>query len=118
MKYCSVEDLPWDFTIENSSGKRCPLPRFEVSHADKTLGVFLSMDGNEEAKIYYLTKLSRDFGNQLRTSKCDKNAAIYTLQFSFMKTLEYPMAVTQLDESTCNRILAPALTPALHKAGC
>ena len=34
-----------------------------------------------------------------------------------MKTLEYPMVVTQLDESTWNRILAPALTPALHKAG-
>ena len=60
-----------DFTIEDSSGG-CPLPRFEVSHADKTLGVFLSMDDNKEAEIEYLTKLSRDFGNQLRASKCDK----------------------------------------------
>ena len=42
---------------------------------------------------------------------------MYALQFSFMKTLEYPMVVTQLDESTWSKILHKTLAPALHKAG-
>ena len=75
------------------------------------------MAGNEEAEIAYLIKLSQDFGNKLNTSKCEKRAGMYTLQLSFMKTLEYPMVVTHLDENTCNLILSTSLTPALHKVG-
>ena len=75
------------------------------------------MDGNEEAEIRHLTLLSEKFGPQLKTAKCEKNASMYTLQYSLGKTFEYPMAVTQLDESTWSKILRPTLTAALHKAG-
>ena len=74
------------------------------------------MDGNEDAEIKYLTVLSEKFINQLRTAKCEKNASIYTLQYSLMKIFEYPMIVTQLDEGTWSKILSPTLTAALHKA--
>ena len=75
------------------------------------------MDGNEEAEIEHLKKQSAKFGHQIRTAKCEKNAAMYTLQYSLMKTFEYPMVATQLDESTWSTILRPTLQPALHKAG-
>ena len=93
-EYRKLEDLPGEFTIQDKTGSTFPLQRYEVSHADKTLGVYIAMDGNEEEEIAYLTKVSTKFGQQLRTAKCEKNAAIYALQFSFMKTLEYPMVVT------------------------
>ena len=72
-----------------------------MPHADKTLGVFIAMDGNEEAEIEHLKKVSETFCHQLRTAKCAKNASMYTLQYSLMKTFEYPMVATQLDEGTC-----------------
>ena len=52
------------------------------------------MDGIEEAEIEYLTTLSEKFGHQLRTAKCEKKVSMYTLQYSLMKTFEYPMVVT------------------------
>jgi len=99
-KYRKLEDLPREFTIQDKTGSTFPLQRYEVSYADKTLGVHIAMDGNKDAEIVYLTKVSATFGQQLRTAKCEKNAAIYALQFSLMKPLEYPMVVTQLDEAT------------------
>jgi len=104
-KYRKLEDLPREFTIQDKTGSTFPLQRYEVSYADKTLGVHIAMDGNKDAEIVYLTKVSATFGQQLRTAKCEKNAAIYALQFSLMKPLEYPMVVTQLDEATWSKIL-------------
>ena len=75
------------------------------------------MDGNEDTEIRYFTTLSEKFNTQLRTAKCEKNASMYTLQYSLMKTFEYPMAVTQLDEDTWSKILRSTLTSALHKTG-
>ena len=83
----------------------------------KTLGVYIAMDGNEEAEIEHLTTLSEKFGHQLRTAKCEKNVSMYTLQYSLMKAFEYPMAATQLDESMWTAILCPTLQAALRKAG-
>jgi len=87
-EYRKLEDLPGEFTIQDRTGVTFPLQRYEVSHADKTLGVFIAMDGNKDTEIAYLTKVSATFGQQVRTTKCEKNAAIYALQFSLMKTLE------------------------------
>ena len=42
---------------------------------------------------------------------------MYTLQYSLMKTFEYPMVATQLDEGTWTAILRPTLQSALQKAG-
>ena len=109
--------MPGEFTIQNKDGIQAPLKRYEVSHADKTLGVFIAVDGNEEAEIEHLKKLSEKFGHQLRTAKCEKNASMYTLQYSLMKTFKYPMVATQLDKGTWTAILRPTLQAALHKAG-
>ena len=52
------------------------------------------MDGNEEAEVEHITALSEKFDHQLRTAKCEKNAPMYTLQYSLMRTFEYPMVAT------------------------
>ena len=82
----------------------------------KTLGVYIAMDGNEEAEIEHLTTLSEKFGPQLRTAKCEKNAFMYTLQYSLMKTFEYPMVATQLDKRKWTAILRPTLQEATRLA--
>ena len=70
-----------EFSIQNKDGAQTPLVRYEASHADKTLGVYIAVDGNEDAEIKHLRGLSQKFSNQLRTPKCEKNASMYTLQY-------------------------------------
>ena len=98
--YRNEEDLLGEFSIQNKYDVQTPLVRYEASHADKTLGVYIAMDGNEDAEIKPLTELSKKFSNQLRTAKCAKNSSMYILQYSLMKTFEYPMTVTQLSGSS------------------
>ena len=76
-EYQKVEHLPGEFSIQNKEGIQETLKRYEVSHADKTLAVFIAMDGNEEAEIEHLKKMSESFCHQLRTVKCEKNASMY-----------------------------------------
>ena len=95
-----MEELPGEFFIQNKVGVQIPLVRHEASHADKTLGVYIAMDGNEDTVIKHLTPKLDKFSNQLRMAKCEKNASMYTLQYSLMKTFEYPVTVTQLDKGT------------------
>ena len=66
----------------------------EVDYAEKTLGVFVSMDGNKNTEKQYLRAESVNFADQMKTSEANKNDCMYTYTASFMKTMEYPMAVT------------------------
>ena len=53
-KYQSMADMPGEFNLLMGDGIREPLRRHEVNYAEKTLGVFISMDGNEKAEKKYL----------------------------------------------------------------
>ena len=116
-EYASIEDLPGEFTLTNPHGDQQPLQRYEPSHAEKTLGVFISMDGNEQAEIAYLKQQCITFGAQMKASTCTKNEALYTFTASLLPALEYALPVTNISESQWDTILAPALVPSLHKAG-
>ena len=98
-------------------GIREPLRRHEVNYAEKTLGVFISMDGNEKAEKKYLWEEAVTFADQMKIRKANKNACIYTYTASFMKTMEYPMAVTQFSKAKWNTIVAPPLQISLQKGG-
>jgi len=112
-----MADMPGEFNLLMGDGTREPLQRHEVDYAEKTLGVFVSMDGNENAEKNYLREQSITFAEQMKTSKANKNACMYTYTASFMKTMEYPMAVTQFLEAEWTRIVAPALQNSLQKGG-
>ena len=77
--YASIADLPGDFTLTTPQGDPQPLRRYEPSHAEKTLGVFISMDGNEQAEIAYLKRQCIPFGAKIEASTCTKNEDLYTL---------------------------------------
>ena len=65
-EYRSLEDLPGEFTLMDKNGNRDPLRRHEVHYAEKTLGVCISMDGNEDAEMTRLKVLSKTFADQIR----------------------------------------------------
>jgi Leu/Phe-tRNA-protein transferase len=95
-------------------GNRETLKRLEVWQAQKTLGVFLAMDGNQRAQFLFLKEAAIIFADQIRSSKCVKNTALYTYNSCFMKSMEYCMTTTNFSETEWNAILAPALKYSLQ----
>ena len=112
-----MSDLPGAFTLTDSNGSRHPLQRYDPAHAEKTLGAYISMDGNEDSQFQYLKDICVDFGAQMKASTCTKNEAIYTFTSCLLPKLEYAAPVTNLTKAQWDKILAPALVPTLHKAG-
>jgi hypothetical protein len=74
------------------------------------------MDGNQRAQILSLKEAAIIFADQIRSSKCDKNTALYTYNSCFMKSMEYCMTTTNFSETKWNAILAPALKYSLQKS--
>ena len=73
------------------------------------------MDGNEDAQFESLLQEARTFASQIRSSKVQPNEALYTLQSSFMKTIEYCLPVTQLSVQKWDAIMKPVMKAALPK---
>ena len=109
--------MPGSFTLIDKHGIRQELKRMDVSEAENTLGVFLAMDGNQRRQFLFLKGEEVKFGDQIRSSKCDKNTALYTYNSCFMKSMEYCMTTTNFSESQWNEILAPALKYSLQRSG-
>ena len=61
-RYATQEDIPGDITIRDIDGRsRVTLRRFEVDHAEETLGVYLAMDGTNKAEVQKLREKSEEF---------------------------------------------------------
>ena len=116
-EYRTKDDMPGAFSLLDKHGCRHNLKRLEVWEAQKTLGVFLSMDGNQKAQFLFLRDEAIKYADQLRSSKCNKNTALYTYNSCFMKSIEYCMTTTNFSETEWNAILAPALTVSLQRSG-
>jgi hypothetical protein len=109
--------MPGNITLPDENGNEYVVAREEVSTAFESLGVWLSLDRNQEKLKEVLTEKSHVFGSQVSTSKCSKNDALYTYNNSFMASMQYPMIATQFSESEWNKIIRPALQATLNSAG-
>ena len=93
------------------------IEQLDVSTAVESLGVWITMDGNQAQQKESMLAQSTKFASQMRSSSCSKNEALYTYSSSFLKSLEYPMEVTRFSEKEWNSIVWPALSASLHAAG-
>ena len=98
-RYATKEDLPGDISINTVDDEgRAVLLRYEASVAQKTLGVFLAMDGNNIEETRYLRQKAVDFAECVRTGFLSRQDATYALHRTIMKTLEYPMVASHQHE--------------------
>ena len=75
------------------------------------------MDRNEAAKFSYLWDKSVEFGLQTSHPSCSKVQALYTVQSSFMKTLEYAAPFPQFSLLKWYQILSAAFRQTLQRVG-
>lgn len=116
--YQSKEDLPGDIMLKDPMSRiPKPIKRLKPHKAEETLGVYLAGDGNNKQQIGKLLKKSQVFAQCVKTgriSKYDMNAALRT---TVLKTLQYPILATNINENNWNRIMSPAVRSAIPQMG-
>jgi hypothetical protein len=115
-KYRSIKSMPGDISIRGVDGIRVTLERLEPSEARETLGVFIAMDGNWRAEIVALLEKTSTFADQLRVCFIQPNDAWHAFITTIMKSLEYPMEATCIDEKGWDTIMKPILGIVLQRS--
>ena len=98
-RYATQDDFPGDISIRMADDLvRETLERLDFEVARETLGVFLSMDGNNREEVRHLREKAEAFANCVRTGFLSREDVTYALHRTVMKTLEYPMVATTMDQ--------------------
>ena len=61
---------------------------YKVDHAEKTFGMWIAMDGNQEKQFEILKGNAVMFGDQIRVSNATPAQIGYMFKSSFLKTVE------------------------------
>ncbi len=110
-----MEDV--ELTILDPAGTVSALEQLETADARETLGIYLSLDGDDSVQAVQLRNKTEVFADCLRTGYISRADAWYCLHASFMKTLEYPMEVCCLNKKQWDHIMAPLLLANLPRSG-
>jgi hypothetical protein len=122
-KYRSKSDLQGNIDVRVVDQKGAPLPnretldRLEPSKARKTLGVYISMDGNWRQQREVLTEKAREAAKLLRTGTISKTDAWYAFTASFSKSIGYPTVATCITEDEWEEVMEPLEGILLQKCG-
>ena len=116
-EYRDIEDMEGSYYLLDKNDEKQDLKRFEVSKGSETLGIFITMDGNNKDQRDNLRAKAEKFGEQINTSHCEPNEAIYMYNHCFIKSMEYCMPVMNFKEKDWDYIVAPAKKRTLQKAG-
>jgi hypothetical protein len=114
-RYARLEECPGILTIRNINGNnRVELERLDIHEARETLGVFIAMDGNQQAHQFLeLLGKAHLWADKVRTGHFTPAEAWYSLQFCILKSLEYPLMATSLSKKQCDDIMKPIRAAAL-----
>ena len=66
--YRSISELPGNLLIKDLNQHRHILNRLEPHEAEETLGVYLSMNGDETKQVEILREKAQQFADNIRTS--------------------------------------------------
>jgi hypothetical protein len=113
-KYESISDHPGEVSVRiDDDGNRFTLDRLEVSQAKETIGVFLSMDGNQRKQVEEMTKKSVAWADLVRCGRLAPHEAWLSLNHGVLMSLRYPLMACSLSESECEDIMRPLLNTGL-----
>jgi hypothetical protein len=117
-RYARQDECPGGLSIRDIDGStRVELERLDVQEARETLGVFISMDGNQKAQTQELWEKATHWADKVRTGTFSHAEAWFSLQYCIMKSLEYPLMATSLSKAQCDRIMQPIRAAALSALG-
>jgi len=103
--------------VRNVNGELTPIPQLPVMEAWRTLGVRVSLDGNNAVEFVHLTQIATEWFTVMKAGQLTHEAADFSLHNIVLKQLEYPLVMTMLMERECNAIMQPILGAGLPAMG-
>ena len=76
--------MPGDISIPDKDRTIITITRKEQSLTNESLGIHLTCTGNQDKQKKVLKKKSEIFSAQVSKKLCNKTAALWTFQYSFM----------------------------------
>jgi hypothetical protein len=113
VKECNVDPI----TVRDPFGTILPLQCLEPSHAERTLGVRLAPDGNMETQFEYMLETAQSWVTRLKAGHLPRHLTWKAWMSTISKTLAYPLPVTTLTRTQCQKKLSVLIRAALPQVG-
>lgn len=112
-----IHENPGRLTIWGGSTDRVELTRYELDHAEETLGLWIAPNGNQQQQKDVLHKKIARWGDKIRTKQLGPSDVYLSFQSRFSSALNYPLVATNLTKADCKSLMKPLLDwalPAMH----
>ena len=95
--------------IPNEGGTQVTIPLLQSNEAQRTLGIWLAPDGNNDEEYKHLLGVAHEWRHHMTTAQISRAAAEFSLCQVLLPKLRYPLIATTLTEVQCQNILKPVL---------
>ena len=112
-----IDEMPGNISIPDQDGNMMTINIAELLSANKSLGIQLTLKGDQSKQKDVLKEKSEVFAAQIRARKCNKTTALWTFTNSFFPSMMYPMVATHFSEDEWIEIIRPALRATLSSPG-
>ena len=114
--YKTINDIPGDLNLcESFDPFTVTVPRLQPSQAQKTLGHFLALDGNQIAHYIALENKMRNWANHIKTSALVGYDRVEAYHAYIEKSMVYMISSSSLSYTQCKK-LAGIVSPVLLNA--
>jgi hypothetical protein len=107
---------PGSLRIKDHQRINTLIERLKVDEARQTLGLWITMNGNQNRQELELIATVLEWANKIRTKQLARTEAWLSLRMGIAKALQYPLAATNMSKTECTPIdkkLMQAALPAL-----
>ena len=108
-EYHTKETMHRDITLPDKDGVPYVVTWEEPSSAYKSLGVTVTLTGDQSAQEEILKQKCDVIASKIRAAKCDKTSCLNSFNIDFMPLLSYSMLATQFSEKQWSQIVSPAI---------
>lgn len=116
-RYKNAAELPGQLHFKAMNGHRTILTRHDPCTAVETLGIPLSMDGNQIAIAQSLRAKINKWASKISTRQLTRQETLISLHTGISKSLDYPLVATRLTKKQCNDPMRPLRQAALPILG-
>ena len=110
--------LPGDlFTKPSFTSSPIQVPRLDISQAHKTLGCFVTANGNQTPQLDHLLELSRHWASKSRSSGLSAKDILLSFYSRLLPQLSYRFSISNFSYDQCDtlmRTILPVLINAFH----
>ena len=103
--------------VRDESGRKVQLEQVPVNEARRTLGVYLSPDGNNSDMKRVLLNKARTWAEHIRLGHLGRDKSWRALRTTIHKTIEFSLLSTTFTKKDLREIMGPVLKQGLSQSG-